>query len=87
MKYRQALPVESFDGRDGKPVTLYRVECAPPGKRSVLITVPQDVHTRAAATLRDGDEVELIATAYEWDRRTKIAIQDIRKVNPQQAAD
>lgn len=77
--YRQALPASTFPGRTGQ-VTLHQIEVTPPGKRSVLVNLPADVHQRAAATLKDGDQIELIATAYEWDRKTKIALTDIRKI-------
>lgn len=81
MKFRQALPVNTFPGRTGESITLHQIEVTPPGKRSVLVNVPADVHQRVAATLKDGDQVELLATAYEWDRRTKIAIADVRKIS------
>lgn len=80
MKFRQALPVDSFPGRNGGTVTMHQIEVAPPGKRSVVVNVPQEVHSRISATLADGDEIELIASAYEWDRKTKIVISDVRKV-------
>lgn len=80
MIFRQALPTSTFPGRNGKTVTLHQIEVAAPGRRSVLVSVPEDVHTRASTTLKDGDEVELIATAYEWDRKTKVSVADVRKL-------